>query len=306
MNKPAQELAADARRGGALRAPHIPVALTIAGSDSSGGAGVQADLKTFSALGVYGASVLTALTAQNTRAVAAILEVPADFVRAQLEAVLTDLQVAVIKLGMLHGAAVIDTVAAVLADYPQIPVVLDPVMVAKGGAPLLAADGAAALRRLLPRATVLTPNLPEAAVLLGCDEAAVRAEPRRACAELRRLGPAAVVLKGGHAGGASSDDLIDTGSELTILPGPRLPTRHTHGTGCTFAAALAAGLGHGLALSAAAGSAKRYVTAAIAAADGLWQELGKPTAGGAGSALGHGPVHHFHALWPALPRALLP
>lgn len=295
-----------------MRAPRIPVALTIAGSDSSGGAGVQADLKTFSALGVYGASVLTALTAQNTRTVAAILPVPADFVQAQLEVVLADLAVAAIKLGMLHGAAIIDAVAAVLARYPRIPVVLDPVMVAKGGAPLLAADGAAALRRLLPRATVLTPNLPEAAALLGCDEATVLAEPRRACARLRALGPAAVVLKGGHAGGACSDDLLDTGVELLTLSAPRLPTRHTHGTGCTFAAALAAGLAHGLELTAAARSAKRYVSAAIAAADSLWQELGirAPDASteddAPATAAGHGPVHHFHALWPSPPSSLLP
>ena len=295
-----------------MSAPRIPVALTIAGSDSSGGAGVQADLKTFSALGVYGASVLTALTAQNTRTVAVILPVPADFVQAQLDAVLVDLAVAAIKVGMLHSAAIIDAVAAVLARYPHIPVVLDPVMVAKGGAPLLAADGAAALRRLLPRATVLTPNLPEAAVLLGCDEAAVLAEPRRACARLRALGPAAVLLKGGHAGGAGSDDLLDTGGELLTLSAPRLPTRHTHGTGCTFAAALAAGLAHGLELAAAARSAKRYVSAAIAAADSLWLELAARPPGASAeddasaAAAGHGPVHHFHALWPSPARALLP
>lgn len=295
-----------------MSAPRIPVALTIAGSDSSGGAGVQADLKTFSALGVYGASVLTALTAQNTRTVAAILPVPADFVQVQLEVVLSDLAVAAIKLGMLHSAAIIDVVAAVLARYPRIPVVLDPVMVAKGGAPLLAADGAAALRRLLPRATVLTPNLPEAAALLGCDEAAVLAEPRRACARLRALGPAAVVLKGGHAGGAFSDDLLDTGGELLTLSAPRLPTRHTHGTGCTFAAALAAGLAHGLELAAAARSAKRYVSAAIAAADSLWHELATRPPGAtaeadaSATAADHGPVHHFHALWPSPPSALLP
>lgn len=295
-----------------MSAPRIPVGLTIAGSDSSGGAGVQADLKTFSALGVYGASVLTALTAQNTRTVAAILPVPADFVQAQLEVVLADLAVAAIKLGMLHSAAIIDAVAAVLARYPRIPVVLDPVMVAKGGAPLLAADGVAALRRLLPRATVLTPNLPEAAALLGCDEAAVLAEPGRACARLRALGPAAVVLKGGHAGGACSDDLLDTGGELLTLSAPRLPTRHTHGTGCTFAAALAAGLAHGLELAAAAHSAKRYVSAAIAAADSLWQELALRPPGAAAeadasaAAADHGPVHHFHALWPSPPSALLP
>lgn len=295
----------------------IPVALTIAGSDSSGGAGVQADLKTFSALGVYGASVITAVTAQNTRAVTAVWAVPADLVRAQLDAVLDDLAVAAVKLGMLHDAAIIEAVAAGLECRPRIPVVLDPVMVAKSGAALLAREAAvsALVQRLLPRATVITPNLPEAAVLLGCDEAEVQADPRRACARLRALGPQAVLLKGGHAGGENSDDLLDTGGELLTLPAQRLATRHTHGTGCTLAAALAAGLAHGLGLAAAAAAAKRYITLAIAGADALCQQLGAPASISAPASggfpetapiRGHGPVHHFAALWPTSPRDLLP
>jgi hydroxymethylpyrimidine/phosphomethylpyrimidine kinase len=274
----------------------VPIALTIAGSDSSGGAGVQADLKTFSALGVYGASVLTALTAQNTRAVTAILAVPAEFVRAQLAAVLEDLAVSAIKIGMLHSAAVIEAVAEALGRYPQIPVVLDPVMISKSGAALLEPAAVRTLvERLLPRAAVVTPNLPEAAALLGLsDDRAVLADPHAACAALRALGARAVVLKGGHAGGERSDDLLYTADEPRplILPAARLPVRSTHGTGCTFAAALAAGLSHGLLLRDAAVAAKRYITGAIAAADSLSVGQGHP-----GSS---GPVHHFFALWPTL------
>jgi hydroxymethylpyrimidine/phosphomethylpyrimidine kinase len=267
----------------------VPIALTIAGSDSGGGAGVQADLKTFSALGVYGASVLTALTAQNTRAVTAVHDVPPAFVRAQLQAVFSDLPVAAVKIGMLSQAAVIVAVAEVLArpGLAGLPVVLDPVMLSKSGAALLQPDAVQALRReLLPRALVITPNLPEAAVLLGTTEAAVQADPEAACAALRRLGAGAVVLKGGHGGGARSDDLLDAGGALTWLRGERLATRNTHGTGCTFSAALAAGLAHGLTLDAAALAAKRYLHEALVHADEL--QVGA----------GCGPVHHFHALWP--------
>lgn len=280
--------------GAAPPAAPVPIALTIAGSDSGGGAGVQADLKTFSALGVYGASVLTALTAQNTRAVTAVHDVPAAFVRAQLRAVFDDLNVAAVKIGMLSQAAVIAVVAEELAARPDLPVVLDPVMLSKSGAALLQPDAVQALRgALLPRARVITPNLPEAAVLLGTTEAAVQADPAAACAALRRLGAAAVVLKGGHAGGARSDDLLDADGALTWLRGERLDTRNTHGTGCTFSAALAAGLAHGLELHAAARAAKRYVHGALAQADAL--QVGA----------GCGPVHHFHALWPTPPRTLV-
>ena len=264
-----------------------PIALTIAGSDSSGGAGVQADLKTFSALGVYGASVLAALTAQNTTAVTAILDVPAAFVAAQLDAVLADLDVAAIKIGMLSQAAVIEAVADRLGPR-GCPLVLDPVMVSKSGAALLQPQAITALReRLVPRAAVLTPNAPEAAVLLGCDEAAIGRDPEGAAQRLRALGAGAVVLKGGHLGGARSDDLLCDAAGILRLPGVRLATRNTHGTGCTFAAAITAALAHGLPLRAAVAAAKRYLHGAIAAADGLRVGRGH----------GHGPVHHFHALW---------
>jgi hydroxymethylpyrimidine/phosphomethylpyrimidine kinase len=244
--------------------------------------------------------VLTALTAQNTRAVTAVHDVPAGFVRAQLEAVLTDLPVAAIKIGMLSQAAVISVVAEVLASRPRLsmlPVVLDPVMVSKSGAALLQPDAVRALRReLVPQAALLTPNLPEAAVLLDTTEAAILADPERACAELRRLGAAAVILKGGHAGGASSDDLLDDGAGHVRLLAERVASRNTHGTGCTFSAAIAAALAHGLELRAAARLAKRYVHGALRGADALG--LTDPEGGG------HGPVHHFFALWPAPPRRL--
>lgn len=277
-----------------------PVALTIAGSDSGGGAGIQADLKAFSALGVYGASVLTALTAQNTRAVTAVHDVPAAFVSAQLEAVLTDLPIGAVKIGMLSQAAVITAVTEALVRRPGLPVVLDPVMVAKSGAALLSPDAVDALRReLVPRATLLTPNYPEAAVLLGTTEESIRDAPERACTELRRLGAAAVILKGGHAGGPSSDDLLDDGAGLLRLVAGRVVSRNTHGTGCTFSAAIAAGLAHGLEPRAATRLAKRYVQGALLSADAL------RLARGSGSPDGrHGPVHHFFALWPSPPRHL--
>lgn len=281
-------------------APGAPVALTVAGSDSGGGAGIQADLKAFSALGVYGASVLTALTAQNTRAVTAVHDVPAAFVSAQLEAVLTDLPVAAVKIGMLSQAAVIAAVAEALARRPALPVVLDPVMVSKSGAALLQPDAVDALRReLVPLATLLTPNYPEAAVLLGTTEEAIRDAPERACAELRRLGAAAVILKGGHAGGQRSDDLLDDGAGLVRLAADRVGSRNTHGTGCTFSAAIAAALAHGLVPRAAARIAKRYVHGALLGADGLHLTRDPGSTGSS-----HGPVHHFFALWPAPPRRL--
>jgi hydroxymethylpyrimidine/phosphomethylpyrimidine kinase len=206
---------------------------------------------------------------------------------------------------MLHSAAIIEAVAEGLARYPEIPVVLDPVMVSKSGAALLDPEAVAVLvQRLLPRATVITPNLPEAAVLLGWTEARVHAEPHAACAKLRALGARAVVLKGGHAGGARSDDLLDTGRAQLTLSALRLPTRHTHGTGCTFSAALAAGLSYGLGLGDAASAAKRYLTGAIAAADELavGTTLARATSSGPPN---HGPVHHFFALWPSPAKRLL-
>lgn len=264
----------------------IPIALTIAGSDSGGGAGIQADLKTFSAFGIYGASVLTALTAQNTRGVQAIHEVPSGFVAAQMASVFDDLTVSAVKIGMLARADVVAAVAEGLRAVPGVPVVLDPVMVATSGDRLIADDVVAALARLLlPRAEVITPNLPEAAVLLGeaiaQDEAAMLDQGRR----LLALGPRAVLMKGGHGDGPESVDLLVEADATTRLAAPRVATRNTHGTGCTLSAALAAGLARGLTLRAAAHEAKHYLTQALQAADRLM----------VGS--GHGPVHHFHALW---------
>ena len=262
------------------------IALTIAGSDSGGGAGIQADLKTFSALGVYGASVITALTAQNTRGVSGIHDVPADFVAAQLEAVLSDLAVGAVKTGMLSQPAVIEVVAAALAGR-DVPIVIDPVMVAASGDRLISAAAVQTLReRLVPMATLITPNLPEAAALLETAPAAGRAAMIGQAEALAALGPRAVLLKGGHGRSERSDDLLlEAGREPVWLSAERHPTKNTHGTGCTLASAVAAGLAQGMALAAAVERAKRYVTAAIVAADRL--SIGH----------GHGPVHHFHAIW---------
>ena len=263
-----------------------PIAVTIAGSDSSGGAGIQADLKTFSALGVYGASVIAALTAQNTRGVTAIHEVPPDFVAAQMDAVFSDLAVGAVKIGMLGNAAVVATVAAGLARHRQTNIVLDPVMVATSGERLLAPDAIAALRgTLLPRALVITPNLPEAAALLDVAVATDEAEMRRQAERLLALGANAVLMKGGHAEGAQSTDILVTRTSATPFVAPRIATRNTHGTGCTLSAAIAAGLAKGEGLADAVRGAKEYVTAAIAAADRL--AIGS----------GYGPVHHFHKWW---------
>jgi hydroxymethylpyrimidine/phosphomethylpyrimidine kinase len=263
-----------------------PIAVTIAGSDSSGGAGIQADLKTFSALGVYGASVIAALTAQNTRGVSGIHDIPAEFVTAQMEAVFSDLDVAAVKIGMLSRAPVITAVAAGLARFGQDRVVLDPVMVATSGDRLLAPDAVEALRReLIPRALVITPNLPEAAALLDAPVATTETEMRRQAERLLALGPRAVLIKGGHDTGAESVDLLIEPNRETRLVAMRVATENTHGTGCTLSSAIAAGLAKGLGLVAAVREAKDYVTAAIAAADRL-------TIGS-----GHGPVHHFHGWW---------
>jgi hydroxymethylpyrimidine/phosphomethylpyrimidine kinase len=267
-----------------------PIAVTIAGSDSGGGAGLQGDLKTFSALGVYGACVVTALTAQNTAGVTAIHDVPADFVAAQMDAVFSDLHVGAVKIGMLSQPAVIHAVAAGLDRWRQTKVVLDPVMVASSGDRLLARDAIDVLKRvLIPRALVLTPNLPEAAALLGLPVAESEDDMREQAQRLLALGAKAVVIKGGHAQGADSVDLLVDRSGVVALPLIRIASRNTHGTGCAFSAAIAAGLARGLELEEATRSAKRYVHAAIAAAGTL--------AIGSGS----GPVHHFHALWPRLP-----
>jgi hydroxymethylpyrimidine/phosphomethylpyrimidine kinase len=263
-----------------------PIAVTIAGSDSGGGAGLQGDLKTFSALGVYGASIVTALTAQSTAGVTAIHDVPPAFVTAQIDAVFSDLRVDAVKIGMLAQASVIAAVAQGLERWRQHKVVLDPVMVASTGERLLAADAVDVLKRvLLPRVMVLTPNLPEAAALLDTQAAQTQDEMQAQARQLLTLGPRAVVIKGGHAQGQSSIDLLVDRSGAVALPAARLASRNTHGTGCAFAAAIAAGLAKGLELAGAVRAAKDYVHAAIAAADTL--EIGS----------GAGPVHHFHALW---------
>jgi hydroxymethylpyrimidine/phosphomethylpyrimidine kinase len=263
-----------------------PIAVTVAGSDSGGGAGIQADLKTFSALGVYGASVITALTAQNTKGVTAIHDVPADFIGAQIDAVFSDLDVRAVKIGMLSQPAVIEAVAAGLARWRQTQVVLDPVMVATSGDRLLRPEAVEVLKRvLIPRALVITPNLPEAAALLDAptahDEAAMRDQAER----LLGLGARAVLIKGGHGEGAESVDLLVEPGSCTRLAAARVATRNTHGTGCTLSSAVAAFLAKGLDLATAAREAKAYVSAAIAASERL--RIGS----------GHGPVHHFHAWW---------
>jgi hydroxymethylpyrimidine/phosphomethylpyrimidine kinase len=262
-----------------------PKALTIAGSDSGGGAGIQADLKTFSALGVYGASVITAITAQNTCAVTAVEAVRPALVAAQIDAVLDDIAIDAVKVGMLFSPAIVAAVAAGLRRTDA-PVVVDPVMVAKSGDILLEPPAVAALvAAILPRATLLTPNLPEAARLLAEAEAA---SPEEAAAQGRRLlalGPRAVLMKGGHGRGAACTDLLVTAEGVFRFEAPRLATANTHGTGCSLSSAIAAGLARGLPLAAAVGAAHDWLHAAIRAADGL--AVGQ----------GRGPVHHFHALW---------
>jgi hydroxymethylpyrimidine/phosphomethylpyrimidine kinase len=264
----------------------IPVALTIAGSDSSGGAGIQADLKTFAALGVYGASVITALTAQNTKGVTGIHPVPADFVTAQIDAVFGDLDVRAVKIGMVAQLASIDAIAAGLTRWSPQHVVLDPVMVATSGDRLLAADAVEGLRtKLIPRASLVTPNLPEAAALLdepvAASEAAIESQGQR----LLAMGCGAVLIKGGHGQGPESIDYLVSGNGVMALAAPRIATKNTHGTGCSLSSAIAAGLARGEDMETAVRAAKAWVSAAIAAADRL------------GVGHGHGPIHHFHGFY---------
>jgi hydroxymethylpyrimidine/phosphomethylpyrimidine kinase len=262
------------------------IAVTIAGSDSGGGAGIQADLKTFSALGVYGASVVTALTAQNTKGVTGIHDVPPAFIAAQIDAVFSDLAVDAVKIGMLSQVSSIESVADGLDRHKARHVVLDPVMVATSGDRLLNPAAVDALRALLiPRAEVITPNLPEAAALLDADVASGEPAMRAQAERLLAMGARTVLLKGGHGGGAESVDLLVDTSGVTRLAAPRIETRNTHGTGCTLSSAIAAGLAKGMTLPEAAREAKAYVTDAIAASNGL--KVGS----------GHGPVHHFHRWW---------
>jgi hydroxymethylpyrimidine/phosphomethylpyrimidine kinase len=253
--------------------------LIIAGSDSGGGAGIQADIKTITALGGYAATAITALTAQNTLGVHGVMTVPADFIRQQIDVVMRDIGADVIKIGMLGDTATIEAVCDALAAFaPDVPVVLDPVMVAKGGHALLAPEAVDSLRRLLlARAAVITPNLPEAAALTGLsigDEADMQV----AAAALLELGVPAVLLKGGHLESETVTDLFATSAGTEVLAAPRIDTRHTHGTGCTTASAVAVGLAQGLSLRDSIVRARAYVRAAIASAPGFGH--------------GHGPLNH--------------
>jgi len=262
------------------------IAVTIAGSDSGGGAGIQADLKTFSALGVYGASVVTALTAQNTLGVQAIHDVPADFIAAQIDSVFSDLDVKAAKIGMLSQVPVIEAVAAGLDRHKVGKVVLDPVMVATSGDRLLNPDAVSALKRLLiPRAILVTPNLLEAAALLDQPVAMGEDDMLAQGQGLLAQGARGVLMKGGHGTGEASVDLLVTPEGTVRLEAPRIDTRNTHGTGCTLSSAIAAGLAKGFPLGQAVSEAKDYVTAAIGASQRL--SIGR----------GHGPTHHFHAWW---------
>jgi hydroxymethylpyrimidine/phosphomethylpyrimidine kinase len=264
----------------------IPNVLTIAGSDSSGGAGIQADLKTFSALGVYGASVVTALTAQNTQGVVAVLPTPADFVAAQLDAVFSDLRIDAVKIGMLVNTEIVAVVAAALKRYRPATVVLDTVMISKSGHALLADEAVLALRdTLLPICDLLTPNLPEAARLLNCEVAREETEMVRQGVLLQRMGPKAVLMKGGHLGGKHSPDWLIDGFGNGKLGAARIEVTGTHGTGCTLSAAIAALRPQRLDMASAVNDAKTYLSSALMQGPRL----------SVGS--GIGPVHHFHAWW---------
>jgi hydroxymethylpyrimidine/phosphomethylpyrimidine kinase len=262
------------------------IALTIAGSDSGGGAGIQADLKTFSALGVYGASVITALTAQNTKGVSAIHDAPADFVTAEIDAVFSDLSVNAVKIGMLSRTDIIAAVAAGLQKWKPPFVVLDPVMVATSGDRLIREDASAAIvSELFPRVTLITPNLAEAATLLDRTLATSEAEMQKQGEALLKMGAKAVLMKGGHGSSDESVDLLITSSETKRYAARRVNTKNTHGTGCTLSAAIAAALAKDMSLTDAVAAAKDYVTAALEASSSL--HIGH----------GSGPVHHFHAFW---------
>ena len=268
----------------------IPNALTIAGVDPSGGAGVLADIKTMSALGAYGCGVVAALTAQNTRGVAGISPVPPEFIGLQIDTLFQDVRIDAVKIGMVDRRPVIETVAAGLARWKPAHIVLDPVMVAKSGDLLLEREAVGALREaLLPLATLITPNLPEAGVLLEERPVESVREMRRVAERLRNRmahdGARWVLVKGGHLPGSDTVDLLHDGDRMIELPGQRVDTRNTHGTGCTLSAALAAILPREADVPQAAREAKAYLTEALRQADRL--QVGS----------GHGPVHHFHAWW---------
>lgn len=260
----------------------MPIALTIAGSDSGGGAGIQADLKTFAALGVYGTSALTAITAQNTIGVTAVQALSADLVTAQIEAVAGDMKIDAVKTGMLANSAIVEAVAAAIQSLDLPSVVVDPVMIAKSGDRLFDEEALAALRsELLPRARVVTPNVPEAEVIAAMRITSLD-DAREAARRIHKLGAASVVIKGGHLPGDEAIDLLFDGRTFAEYRTPRIDTRNTHGTGCTFASAIAAYLALGHTLPEAVGKAKEYVTGAIR--HGL--PIGQ----------GHGPLNHFWAV----------
>ena len=262
-------------------------ALTIAGSDSSGGAGIQADLKTFSALGVFGASVVTAVTAQNTQGVRAVEDVSPGMIAAQIDAILDDMAVGGVKIGMVSREETIAVIAGRLAARGIRPV-LDPVMVATSGDRLLRPEAIDALRaRLVPLAALVTPNLPEAALLTGTAVATGEEEMMTQAEAIVAAGAGAALVKGGHAEGDDSTDIFFDGREMLRLSAPRIATPNTHGTGCTLSAAVAAGLAAGLDLPDAVRAAKAYLHAALAA--GVALHVGQ----------GRGPVHHFHRWWDA-------
>ncbi|MCH8184951.1 MAG: bifunctional hydroxymethylpyrimidine kinase/phosphomethylpyrimidine kinase [Chloroflexi bacterium] len=257
-------------------------AMTIAGSDSGAGAGIQADLKTFAAFGVYGTSVVTAITAQNTQRVTDVLELPATLIASQIDAIVSDIGTDAVKTGMLSSSAIIDAVVDKLREYRLANVVVDPVMVAKSGDKLLQDEAVEALRtRLIPLAAVVTPNIPEAQVLTGRKVESLD-DARTAAGELVRMGARVAVVKGGHLQGPATDIMYD-GREFRAFTHQRIATTSTHGTGCTFASAVAAGLARGTPVRDAVSQAKTYVTAAIRNAF----PMGK----------GHGPLNHFYATW---------
>lgn len=291
---PASAASASDTAAPAVAAPpeprRVPNVLSIAGSDPSGGAGIQADIKACSALGAYAASVVTALTAQNTRAVTAVHGVPAEFVRAQLDTLLADVRIDAVKVGMLANGAIASTVADWLAASGIRHVVIDPVMVAKSGDRLLDPSAIDTLRRrLLPMALVLTPNLPEAGVLLGRAAPSTLDEMQRAAVDLAALGASHVLVKGGHLRAADSPDVLSDGREVVLIDAPRVATPNTHGSGCTLSSAIAALLPRHPGIPSAVRAAKDYVSAGLRASHEL--EVGS----------GHGPLHHFHALWPPPP-----
>lgn len=264
----------------------IPNTLTIAGSDPSGGAGIQADLKTLSALGTYATSVITALTAQNTRGVTGVHPVPADFIVAQLETLLDDIEIDAVKIGMVASREVAEVIRTALTRRRPGWIVLDPVMVAKSGDILVDDAGIAAVRDILvPLADLITPNLPEAAVLLGCPVPEDRAGMEALVPALRDLGAGTTLLKGGHLRGGECPDLLITAEAATWIEGHRVDTANLHGTGCTLSSAITARLAHGDALPDAVATAKTWLERALAASSQL--AVGQ----------GQGPVHHFHAWW---------